>query len=122
MPLTFAKVRDMALRLPDVIESTSWGASAFKVRGKMFACVPTHRSAEPNSLVARLSFVDRDWLIANNSDVFYLKPHYLNYPCVLVRLGRVKAKDMRELLVNSRDFVASTSKTRKRYSGSPTPP
>lgn len=80
----------------------------------MFACIATNRAAEPNTLVARLSFVDRDWLIAQDPDVFYLKPHYVNYPCVLARLGRINPKDLGELLLNSRDFVLSLQKPRKR--------
>ena len=110
----FDKVRKAASTLSDVTEGISWGVPALKVRGAMFACIATNKQAEPNSLVARLSYVDRDWLIANDPDVFYLKPHYLNYPCVLARLRRIKAKDLRELLVNSREFVASLKTRRKR--------
>jgi hypothetical protein len=110
----FDKVRKAAAALPDVTEGISWGVPALKVRATMFACIATNKQAEPNSLVARLSFVDRDWLIAKDPDVFYLKAHYLNYPCVLARLGRIKDKDLRELLVNSREFVASLQKPRKR--------
>jgi hypothetical protein len=111
----FDKVRKAASSLPDVSEGTSWGVPALKVHGTMFACIATNKQAEPETLVARLSFVDRDWLIAHDPAVFYLKPHYLNYPCVLVRLRRIKAKDLRELLVNSREFVAAL-KTRRRRS------
>ena len=110
----FDKVRKAASTLPDVTEGISWGVPALKVRGTMFACIATNKQAEPDSLVARLSFVDRDWLIAQDPDVFYLKPHYLSYPCVLARLHRIKAKDLRELLVNSREFVAALKTRRKR--------
>jgi len=37
--------------LPDVEVTTTWGASALKVRGRMFACVAINKSAEPNSMV-----------------------------------------------------------------------
>jgi len=110
----FAKVRKAASKLADVTEGISWGSPALKVGGTMFACIATNKQAEPNSLVARLSFVDRDWLVAHDPDVFYLKPHYVNYPCVVARLDRIKASDLRELLVNSREFVVSLRATRKR--------
>ena len=110
----FDKVRKAASTLPDVTEGISWGVPALKVRGTMFACIATNKQAEPDSLVARLSFVDRDWLIAQDPQVFYLKPHYLSYPCVLARLRRITAKDLRELLVNSHEFVASLKTRRKR--------
>jgi hypothetical protein len=41
-------VRKIGLALPSVEEGTAYGAPALKVRGKLMACVPTHRSAEPN--------------------------------------------------------------------------
>lgn len=110
----FDKVRELATGLPDVTEGISWGSPALQVGGVMFACIATNKAAEPGTLVARLSYVDRDWLIAQNPDVFYLKPHYVDYPCVLVRLDRIKPKGLKELLVNSRDFVASTRKPRPR--------
>jgi hypothetical protein len=113
---SFDKVRKAASKLADVTEGISWGVPALKVRGTMFACIATNKQAEPNSLVARLSFVDRDWLIAQNPDVFYLKPHYLSYPCVLARLDCIESNDLRELLVNSREFVVSLEVTRKRRS------
>lgn len=36
--------------LPDVEVVTSWGKPALKVRGRLFVCMPTHKSAEPDSL------------------------------------------------------------------------
>lgn len=102
----FAKVRDAARGLTDVTEGTSWGVPALKVRGKMFACVPTHRSAEPDSLVVRVQFLDRDFLLRSKPDVYYVKPHYMDYACVLVRLPKIRNKDLRELLAISREFVA----------------
>ena len=117
-PDPFDKVRKAASKLSDVSEGISWGVPALKVRGTMLACIATNKQAEPNSLVVRLSFVDRDWLVAQHPDVFYLKPHYLNYPCVVARLGRITAKDLRELLVNSREFVVSLKATRRRRSSS----
>ena len=113
MSKVFEKVRKAAATMDDVTEGISWGVPALKVRGTMFVCIATNKQAEPNTLVARLSFVDRDWLIAHDPDVFYLKPHYINYPCVLARLDRIKAKDLRELVVNSREFVASLQKGHK---------
>ena len=72
----------------------------------MFCCQPTHRSAEPDSLVVRLTFVDRDWLLQSRPDVYYIKPHYLNYPCVLVRLPKIRMNALRELLQISHEHVA----------------
>ena len=49
--------------LPDVEVTTTWGAPALKVRGKMFACVAINKSAEPDSMVVRMDTAQRDLLI-----------------------------------------------------------
>ena len=65
----------------------------------MFACIAINKEAEPNTLMIRVaSFEQRDELIAEQPDVYYLKPHYEPYACVLVRLDRVHADALRELL------------------------
>jgi hypothetical protein len=96
--LTFATVRKIGLELPDVEVGTAWGSPALKVGGKMFACMATHKSAEPNSLVVLIDFADRDALIAEDPGTYYLKDHYVGYPSVLVRLSRVHADALRDLL------------------------
>lgn len=101
----FDKVRKAAAALPHVTEEISWGVPSLKVRRKMFACVATNRSAEPGTLVVKVQFVDRDWLVHSKPDIYYLKPHYLDYPCVLVRLAKITQKDLRELLEISHEFV-----------------
>jgi hypothetical protein len=45
--INFDSVRKIGLALPGVEESTAYGSPALKVRGKLLACVPSHRSAEP---------------------------------------------------------------------------
>ena len=72
--------------LPDVEVTTTWGAPALKVRGKMFACVAINKSAEPNSMVVRMDMTQRDLLIEEDPATYYLTDHYVDYPCVLVRL------------------------------------
>ena len=109
----FARVRRLGLRLADVEEATSWGAPALKVRGKMFACVPTNKQAEPESVVFRLSFVERDLRLDAEPDHYYLKPHYVNYPCVLVRVKRLSDGALKELLETSWRFVQTTGRASK---------
>ena len=103
--INFDTVRKIALRLPGVEASTAWGAPALKVRGKLLACVPTHRSAEPNSLVVRVGFDDRAELLAAAPDIYYVTDHYLGYTAVLVRLSRVTPDVLRDLLGMAHKFV-----------------
>jgi hypothetical protein len=111
-PVTFDTVRELGLALAGVEEGTSYGAPALKVGGKMFACVPTNRSAEPHSLVLRLDFTDRDYLITSDPEVYYLTSHYVGYPCVLARLELIRRDALREALEISRDFVMAKRKRR----------
>ena len=55
-----------------------------------------------------MDFAQRDALIAEAPDVFYLKEHYQGYPCVLVRLSRVNADVLRDLLGMSWKFLTET--------------
>jgi hypothetical protein len=111
--VTFATVRQMSRHLPDVEETTTWGCPALKVKGKMFACVPSHKSAEPGSLVVRLDFAQRDALVAEEPDIFYFKEHYENYPCVLVRLAKVTPDMLRGLLETAYKFVQKGKRPRR---------
>src|SRR5215469_2463670 len=105
--IDFDTVRKIGLALPGVEESTAYGAPALKVRGKLLACVPTHRSAEPGSLVVRIGFDDRAELLAAAPDVYYVTDHYLGYSAVLVRLSRVTHDVLRDLLGMAHKFVSA---------------
>ena len=99
--------RRTGLVLPGVEESTAYGSPALKVRGKLLACVPAHRWAEPGSLVVRVGFDDRAELLAADPDVYYVTDHYLNYTSVLVRLSRVTPDVLRDLLGMAHKFVTA---------------
>jgi hypothetical protein len=121
MPRTkidFDTVRNIGLALPGVEESTAYGVPALKVQGKLLACVPSHRSAEPASLVVRVNFDDRAELLAEAPEVYYLTDHYVGYTAVLVRLARVNSDMLRDLLGMAHKFVTgnvpSRSPQRKR--------
>ena len=103
----FDTVRKIGLALPGVEESTAYGAPALKVRQKLLACLPTHRSAEPGSLVVRVGFDDRADLLAADPDVYYVTDHYLNYTAVLVRLSRITPDVLRDLLGMAHKFVTA---------------
>ena len=112
---SFTTVESIGRTLPDVVVTTTWGQPTLKVRGKMFVCMASHKSAEPNTLVAMMGFADRDALIEDDPGTYYLKEHYLNYPCVLVRLSRVRADALRDLVTGAHRFVSA--KVRRKSSG-----
>lgn len=104
----FDTVRNIGLALPGVEESTMYGAPALKVRGKLLACLPTHRSAEPGSLAVRVDFDDRAELLAAAPEVYYVTDHYLDYSAVLVRMSRLNTDGLRDLLRTAYKFVTRT--------------
>jgi hypothetical protein len=106
--IDFDAVRKIGLALPGVEASTAYGSPALKIRGKLLACVPTHRSAEPGSLAVRVGFDDRAELLAAAPDVYYVTDHYLNYSAVLVRLSRVTPDVLRDLLGMAHKFVTAS--------------
>jgi hypothetical protein len=113
--VTFKAVEAIGRALTDVDVTTTWGQPALKVRGKMFVCIASHKSAEPNTLVVMMDFTERDALVEDDPATYYLKEHYLNYPCVLVRLSRVKTDALRDLVAGAHRFVSD--KTRRKTSG-----
>jgi len=117
-PIGFDAVRKIALTLPDVEESTAYGSPALRVRGQLFAGIAINKSAEPNSLMVRMPFEERDALIAEQPDIYYLADHYAPYPCVLARLARVDPEALRDLLSMGWRFVSAQkkrpAKTRRR--------
>lgn len=110
----FARVRRLAADFPDAVEGTTYGSPAFKVGGKMFACMAIHRSAEPGSLAVRMSITERDIRIAMAPDKYYVTPHYLPYPIVLARLRRLNDGELKELLEVGWQFERANNKRRAR--------
>lgn len=111
----FERVKRLARPLADVEEGTAYGSPALKVRGKMFACIPVHRSAEPGSLAVRMSYTERDFRLAAKPDVYYVTPHYEPHPVVLARLDRLEDEGLAELLETGWQFERSkASRSSKR--------
>jgi len=111
--MDFDVVRTIGLELPGVEESTMYGAPALKVRGKLLACMASHKSAEPGSLVVRIGFDDREALIADDPRVYYVKPHYEGYASVLVRLRLVERDALQDLLRSAWRFVTASTPRRQ---------
>lgn len=99
----FDLVRSVGLGLPDVEAVTKYdGSPMLKVAGSFMAGLATHPSAEPDTLVVRAGLEEREWLMADAPDTYYLTDHYRSYPLILVRLSQVDRDALRDLLSVSR--------------------
>jgi hypothetical protein len=112
--ITFDTVRQIGLGLPGVEASTAYGKPALKVKGKLLAAVPANVSAEPGSLVVRVSPDDRAELLAADPLVYYVTDHYLGFDGVLVRLSRITPEVLRDLLSMSCKYVNRKPTQRKK--------
>jgi hypothetical protein len=65
----------------------------------------------------RVGFEEREALIADDPRVYYVKPHYQDYPTVLVRLAVIDREALRDLLKSAwRTVTAATTRRRPRSS------
>jgi hypothetical protein len=108
--MTFRSVRAIGLRLPGVEEGTMYGTPALKLGKRLIACIASHKSAEPGTLAVRTDFEQRDTLIEEAPDTYYVKEHYKTYPVVLVRLSKVSPDAMRDLLGTAHRLVSAAKK------------
>lgn len=72
-----------ALGLSDTEASTSYGAPAIKVNGRLICSL----AREPGSFHVSASHEEKALLIATDPDTFWQTPHYANWPGLLVRYG-----------------------------------
>lgn len=111
--LTFANVAQLALHLPGVVESTSYGTAALKVRGKLLA-----RLKEDNAtIVLRIEHFEREHLLRSDPATFYITDHYRNYPYVLATLASADATLLAQLLEDAWR-KAVTKRVREQYDAS----
>jgi len=101
------KIRELCLAFPDVTEGDHFGASAFKVKGKLFA---TLRARERDcELVFGLDPEHADLLLENDARF----TRYPRAPNALVLLGS-KAKSVTELRTLLRESYALAAPRKKK--------
>jgi len=111
--MKFADVKAVGMTLADVVAETRYdGAPVLKMRGCSLAGLATHQSAEPGTLVVRSTPEDRDLLIEDAPETYYVTDYYRQYPLVLVRLSQIDREALRDLL--SVSWRLTLPKTRAR--------
>jgi hypothetical protein len=107
----FDVVRTVGLALPDVEETRRYdGSPVLKLGGCFMAALATHASSEPNTLVVRASLEEREWLLEDAPETYYLTDYYRRYPLVLVRLSRIDRDALRDVLSVSRRLTQAKAR------------
>lgn len=101
-PGAFDVVKELGCGLPNVEATTRYdGAPVLKAHGVFMAGLAMHASAEPDTLVVRAEFEEREGLLEDAPDTYYVTDYYRRYPVVLVRLSLLSRDVLRELLAGS---------------------
>lgn len=103
--LDFDEVAKLGSALPGVVQSTSYGLPALKLKGKLLVCVPANKSAEPGSIVVRIDLEQRSELLRQQPAIYYITEHYASHPTVLVRLSKITRPELAALLRDACRFV-----------------
>ena len=109
---TWDDVRRIALALPETSERTSRELRQWVVKDKLFVWErPLRRfdldalgdtAPEGPILGARVEhLVAKEALLANDEGIFFTTPHFDGYPAILVRLERIGAEDLDEVIVEA---------------------
>jgi hypothetical protein len=111
----FEIVRTVGLALPGVEAVKRYdGSPVLKLGGSFMAGLATHPSAELNTLVVRISDEERECLIEDAPETYYLTDYYRRYPLVLVRLSQIDRDALHDLLsVSWRLTLPKARKTRR---------
>jgi hypothetical protein len=112
MTVTFDTVREIAYTFADVEEGTSYGTPAFKARGVLFVRL----REDFETLVVRMDHEHREEMIAADPETYFITDHYLNYPWILVRMGRVQPDALRDLMKMAWQ-LATAKKSRAKTAG-----
>ena len=95
----FEAVRTAGLTLAGVEAATRYdGSPLLKVGGAFMAGIARHPSAEPGTLVVRADLEEREYLLDEASEAYYVTDYYQRYPVVLVRLSQIDRETLLDVL------------------------
>lgn len=114
--MTFDEVKAVALMLPDVAASTKYdGSLVLKAAGSFLAGIATDESADADTLVVRMEHDERQHLLEDAPDTYYVTDYYEHHPVVLVRMEHLEHDALRDLL--SVSWRLAMQKAGKKFSG-----
>jgi hypothetical protein len=116
MSAAFDKVREICLALPDTEEKIAWGASTFRVKGRMFLIFADDHHGDGNVAIwlAAPEGVQRD-IVAADPKRFFVPPYVGCNGWIGVRVdGRPKWKEVAALIEQGHAFIGAKGKAKKK--------
>ena len=92
---TWDDVVAIAMRFPEVEETTSWQTPSLKVKGRFFARL---RTEAEGGLAIVCEPGEKAALLASGDPAFYTTPHYEGYAMILVDLDRIDDERLAEMV------------------------
>jgi len=105
VPSEYPQYLALVLKLPCTEVSTSYGTPAIKVKGKLMSRL---RTEAEGALALRCDFLDRQILLQVDSDSFFMTDHYRDYPWILVRLDKISAAALADVVIRAWRMLAPT--------------
>jgi len=98
-PLYYERVFAIGQQLPGVTRETKYdGSPVLRVNGCFVAGIASHHSAEPGSIIVRCALEDREWLLSEAPETYYVTDYHRPYPIVLARLAKLDDDALKDLL------------------------
>lgn len=101
----FLRLKQAAHRLPDIVETTSYGTPALKAGKKLLTRV---KDAETAVMMCPLD--EKEMLLQAAPDIYFETDHYKGWPALLVRMSAVSDDELRHRL--ERAWLTQVSKTK----------
>lgn len=97
--VTYAKLKKLALslKLPGIVEATSWGQPCLKAHGKLWVWWSPHEDAP----VFKISKEEREILLDAEPERFFVTPHYQAHALILMRPEKFDAEWARTNLLRT---------------------
>ena len=112
-----ARLRKLALKLPDAHEVEAWGAPTFRVKNKLFAMYASsdnHHGAGVPSVWIKSTAINQGFLLKAKPRRYFFPPYVGPGGWIGVRLnGRVSWKDVADLLREGYDMTAPKPKKKR---------
>ncbi len=93
-------IRAIMAQLPGTEEYLCFETPAFRVKKKLLLRL------QPDGDTLAVRSPDRDWWIQHHPDIFFVTPHFYNYPTVLLSLNKISKYLLQSVLTDGWKSIA----------------